>query len=88
MALTMNQANMINTIAYSEYQPLNGDHPDSFDQTDWVWANCVIESAADKGTFTSLVNAGLAEHNGHEGEDACVRLTERGFKVFQSFYDY
>jgi hypothetical protein len=88
MALTINQANMINSIAFSEYQPVNGEQPESFDQTDWIWADCVIETSADKGTFTSLVNEGLAEHNGHKGQDACVRLTERGFKVFQAFYDY
>jgi len=88
MALTINQANMINAIAFSEYQPLNGDEPMKFEDTDWVWAEFIIESSADKGTFTSLVNAGLAEHNGHDGQDACVRLTEDGFKVFRGFYDY
>jgi len=88
MALTMNQANMINAIAFSEYQPLNGDEPMNFDDTDWVWADCIIESAADKGTFTSLVNAGLVEHNGNNNKVACVRLTENGFKVFRSFYNY
>jgi hypothetical protein len=88
MALTINQANMINAIAFSEYQPLNGDEPMKFDDTDWIWANCIIETSADKGTFTSLVNAGLAQHNGHNGDDACIRLTEDGFKVFRGFYDY
>lgn len=88
MQVTIKQANMINAIAFSEYTPVNGDHPESLDQIDWIWADCVIESAEDKGTFTSLVNAGLAKHNGHSGSDACVTLTEKGFAVFQSFYNY
>lgn len=88
MALTINQANMINAIAFSEFTPVNGDHPGSLADIDWVWADDIIQTAADKGTFTSLVNAGLAKHNGHEGRDACVTLTEKGFSVFESFYNY
>ena len=88
MALTINQANMINAIAFSEFQPLNGGEPEKFEDTDWIWAEFIIETSSDKGTFTSLVNAGLVEHNGHDDQDACVRLTERGFQVFRSFYNY
>jgi hypothetical protein len=89
MALTINQANMINEIAFSEYQPTNGREPEQFEDTDWVWAEFIIETPADKGTFTSLVNAGLVEHNGHQDKrEATVRLTEKGFEVFRSFYNY
>ena len=88
MQVTIKQAHMINAIAFSEFTPVNGDHPNSLEDIDWVWADAIIENQEDKGTFTSLVNAGLAEHNGHSGRDACVTLTEKGFAVFQSFYNY
>lgn len=87
MKVTKNQAEMINSIAFSEYTLVNGAHPQHPDDINWVWAGCVIESAEDKGTFTSLVNAGLARHNGHSGKDACVTLTEDGFLAFQSFHN-
>jgi hypothetical protein len=81
MTITTNQVNLINAIAFSEFQPVNGAKPEKFEDTDWVWADCIIETNADKGTFTSLVNAGLAQHTG-KGRDAGVRLTKAGFDVF------
>lgn len=79
------QTKMIRKIALNEFQPnLNGAMPSEFSQLDWVWADEVIENAADKGTFTSLINAGLAEHDGNEGRDACVRLTQSGYAAFVS----
>jgi len=88
MQVTINQANMINAIAFSEFTPVNGAHPANLDEIDWVWADVVIENQEDKGTFTSLVNAGLAQHNGQKGQDAMVTLTPKGFAVFESFYNY
>lgn len=81
---TTGQFQMLRDIARSEYQPRNGAEPESFDDLDWVWAEMIIETSADKGTFTSLVNAGLAEHNGHDDDDACVRLTEAGFNAYKA----
>lgn len=81
---TTGQFQMLRNIARSEYQPRNGAEPESFDDLDWVWAEMIIETSADKGTFTSLVNAGLAEHNGADDEDACVRLTEAGFNAYKA----
>jgi hypothetical protein len=77
------QNDLIDAIAHSEFQPTNGGTPKTFEDTDWVWAEFIIQTAEDKGVFTSLVNAGLAQHNGHKGNDACVRLTEAGFEAFQ-----
>ena len=78
------QQTMLKAIALSEYQPTNGRAPESYDETDWVWAEMIIETQQDKGTFASLVNAGLAEHNGGDDEDACVRLTLAGFEAFKN----
>ena len=78
------QTEMLTAIARSEFQPINGAEPDSFDDLGWVWAEMIVETSQDKGTFASLVNAGLAQHNGSTGDDACVRLTLEGFQVYKS----
>ena len=76
------QNQMIQAIALSEFQPINGQMPKAFSDLDFVWADCIIETAEDKGVFTSLVNAGLAKHCGNKGRDASVALTEKGYEVF------
>lgn len=78
------QSSMLAKIAESEFQPTNGSIPSSFDELDWVWADCIIEDAEDKGVFTSLVNAGMVEHSGNKGRDACVRLTETGWNAYKN----
>jgi len=81
---TENQLNMLWAIARSEYQPLNGGVPESFEDTDWVWAEFIIRNAQDKGTFTSMLNEGWVQHNGIANrKEACVRLTEEGFEVYR-----
>jgi hypothetical protein len=80
---TQLQLSMLRAIPRSDYQPLNGRDPETFEDTDWVWADGIIETQQDKGTFASLVNAGWAEHNGHDEEDACVRLTRAGFEEYK-----
>jgi 6-phosphogluconolactonase/glucosamine-6-phosphate isomerase/deaminase len=77
------QTKMIRAIARNQYQPTGGGEPASFDDLDWVWADSVIVTPSDKGTFTSLMNAGLVEHSGHGEEDECVRLTEAGFDAYK-----
>jgi hypothetical protein len=76
------QTKMIRNIAENEFQPTNGAAPECFEDLGYVWADAVITNAEDKGVFTSLVNAGLADHNGDRGRDACVRLTEAGFAEY------
>jgi hypothetical protein len=76
------QKEMLAAIAESEYQP---SRPTDFENLDWVWAEFIIKTQQDKGTFTSLVNAGLVQHNGHsDKKESCVRLTESGFEVYKS----
>ena len=76
------QAEMLINIAENEYTSSNGAQPLTFGEVEWVWADVVIENARDKGTFTSLVVAGLAKHDGNVGKDACVTLTEEGFNEY------
>ena len=65
---------------------VNGSVHESLDDIGWVWADCVIETVADRGTFTSLVNAGFVAHNGHGGRDSCVTLTAAGFTEYQRIF--
>lgn len=78
------QAQMIKAIATSEFTEVNGAVPKQRSDIGWVWADCIIENSQDKGVFTSLINAGLAEHCGNKGRDAGVTLTEAGFEVYKS----
>ena len=82
--MTNLQAAMLRKIARSEFTTVNGAEPAALEDVDWVWANVIVEDAEDKGVFTSLVNAGLAEHSGHKGRDAAVTLTEAGFAAYKS----
>lgn len=84
MNVTPLQAAMIKKIALSEFTSLNGGEPESLNDIGWVWADCTIEDAQDKGVFTSLMNAGLVEHSGGPKRDAGVTLTQAGFEVYKS----
>lgn len=75
------QKKMLIKIARSEYTSINGSEPNNYYETE-TWANVIIESAQDKGVFTSLVNADLAIYLGY-GEDAGVRLTKSGFDAYK-----
>ena len=83
-AVTPLQAAMLRKIARNEMTQINGAEPLSLNDIDWVWADCVIETAADKGTFTSLANAGLTRHTGGPKRDAGVSLTEAGFEAYKA----
>ncbi len=74
---TQLQSKMIQAIARSVYNAVDGGEPES--AADAVtWAEMVIETAQDRGVFTSLMNAGLVWHNGES-----VGLTESGFAAYQ-----
>ena len=76
------QQAMLRKIAQSEYTGVNGTMPQNAEETE-TWADTIIETAEDKGVFTSLKNAGLVWHSG-EKKDAGVGLTEEGFRLYQS----
>lgn len=76
------EAKMIKAIAEDEFTPLNGVRPTRVNDAT-TWADCVINTPADKGVFTSLLKKNLAIHHG-TGRDAVVSLTDDGFKVYQA----
>lgn len=78
------QNEMLNAIARDELTPVNGARPtNAADAT--TYADMVIETAEDKGVFTSLLNAGLVYHSG-KGRDAVVGHTEAGFAAWSAAY--
>ncbi len=82
IAATPLQQAMLLKIARSEYTPVDGEVPQNAGETE-TWADMVIETADDKGVFTSLKNAELVWHSG-EKKDAGVGLTEKGFALYQA----
>jgi predicted transcriptional regulator len=50
-----------------------------------VWTSMIVESKQDKGTLTSLINAGYVFHE-DEGRDSQVGLTDTGFLVMKQYY--
>lgn len=78
--LTKLQTEMIIKIARHECTPVNGAIPECADDAS-TWADCVIETAQDKGVFTSLLNEKLVYHTGGK-RDAAVGLTQAGFEEF------
>jgi hypothetical protein len=83
------QYNLLVKIAESDYTGFNGnveallEANDAYDTTTWAFS--VIETAQDKGTFTSLLNADLVWHIS-DGKDSTVGLTEKGLVVLREFY--
>lgn len=75
------QMAMLKRIARDELTPVNGREPDNASDAT-TYADCVIQTARDKGVFTSLINEGLVWHAGKK-RDAIVGLTEAGFKVYK-----
>jgi hypothetical protein len=83
MMTTKLQAAFLAIIARSEFTAVNGAEPSALADVGWVWADCVIENAQDKGVFTSLLKAKLTKHSG-KGKEACVTLTQAGFDAYKA----
>jgi N12 class adenine-specific DNA methylase len=81
LSATPLQQDMLYKIARSEYTTVNGAIPKNAQETE-TWADTIIETAEDKGVFTSIKNAGLVWHSG-EKKDAGVGLTEAGFLLYE-----
>lgn len=75
------QAAMILKIASSEYNGVDGEKLEEASDSQ-TWADCIIESAQDKGVFTSLLNSEMVYHI-PDGRDSVVGLTEKGFKCWK-----
>lgn len=83
MNVTALQAAMLKRVALNELTPKNGGEPDSKADCE-TYADMVIEDAQDRGVFTSLINAGLAWHNGIKTRDGAVGLTQAGFEAYKA----
>ena len=81
--MTPLQTAMLIKIAENELSPLNGAKPEYVEDAT-TWADCVIETAEDKGVFTSMINEGLVYHSGGAKADAAVGLTKKGFEAYKS----
>lgn len=79
--ITQLQKEMLRKIATNELTPVNGAEPKSANEAE-TYADCIIETAQDKGVFTSLMNAGLVWHSG-SGRDAVVGFTDKGFNEYK-----
>jgi len=87
--MTTLQNAMIMKIAENDFTVANGDTPKSLEDIGQVWADMVIETAQDKGVFTSLMNAGCVTHTGFLPSSSCTKsdstlsLTEKGFEEYK-----
>jgi hypothetical protein len=52
-------------------------------QKNLTWQEMIIETAQDKGVFTSLLNSGLVWSNGR-GKEAACGLTDSGFAAYKA----
>jgi hypothetical protein len=82
--LTAGQAQMLKNIMCNEHQPLNGKIPEQFSEIQEIWTSEVVRNLSDKGTLTSLINAGLVVHWGR-GADSCVRMTQEGWDAIVNY---
>jgi hypothetical protein len=84
------QFNLMSKIIEDEYTEYNGNAlkviEDGTHGASCTWAFQILETAQDKGTFTSLLNANLAWHE-DEGKESKVGLTESGLAVMKEFYN-
>ena len=83
------QFNLLSKIVEDDYTNFNGNAKALLESNDpnesTTWASSILETAQDKGTFTSLLNADLVWHTS-EGRESKVGLTETGFEIMKEFY--
>ena len=83
------QFNLLSKIVEDDYTNFNGNVKALLESNDpnesTTWASSILETAQDKGTFISLLNANLVWHTS-EGRDSTVGLTKTGFEVVKEFY--
>lgn len=73
------QAAMLIKIAKSEFNAVDGNIPNTVEDSN-TWAEMIIETAQDKGVFTSLLNVGLVFHF-NDGKDSTVQLSVKGLNI-------
>ena len=82
--VTALQEQMLAKIILNDFTPLNGNEPEDYSEVEPTWADMVIDTQQDKGTFTSLVNAGMAFHEG-KGRDAIIGVTQKGYDAYKTY---
>jgi hypothetical protein len=87
--LTELQYEMLCKIIEDDFTPSNGNTVEALEEGSdgcFTYVNQIIEDARDRGTATSLMNAGLIErHNSGTRED-CVWLTEEAVEIMKVRY--
>lgn len=84
--LTQNESKVLKTILTNDFTMSNGAIPATYEGTDWIWSDCINDSASPSGiegkslsgVVSSLCKKGLVVVDGIS-RDACVSLTEAGF---------
>ena len=78
MNITSNELAVLNALRTNDF---SDGEPGA-----WIWANCIncaskpsgLDGKALSAVVGSLYGKGLAEPDGQEGRDACIRLTRAG----------
>jgi hypothetical protein len=82
---------MLCKIIEDDFTPSNGNTVEALEEGSegcFTYVNTIIEDAQDRGTATSLMNAGLIErHNSGTRED-CVWLTEEAVELMRVSYKH
>lgn len=83
------QFNLMTKIVEDDFTSFNGNAKALIESSEPIssatWTSMIVESASDKGTLASLINADLVWHEG-EGRDSLVGITNAGFLVMKQFY--
>jgi len=93
MSITDLEYEMLDRIIHDEFQPLNGATPESYEDTDAVWADCTLTSKADGGVVSSLIKKNLVWYQGSHtksanlSHDSTLQISPEGFDVWKEIYE-
>jgi hypothetical protein len=84
------QYKMLCKIIEDDYTPSNGNTIIALIEEGeaYTFVNQVIESAQDRGTVTSLQNAGLVDRHKTGTADDCIWLTDDAIELMKSRYTH
>jgi hypothetical protein len=91
--LTTLEIAVLDCIARNTYQPVNGDVPDTFEDTSSIWSRLILDSSSTyvgtirprslPGVVASLSKKGLVTTY-EDGKDSTVALTRAGFEAWEA----
>ncbi len=84
------QYKMLCKIIEDEYTPSNGNTIVALEEDDeaYTYAFQIIQTAQDRGTATSLMNAGLIGRHSTGTDDDLIWLTQEGIELMKSRYTH